>query len=401
MKIGIYNEASRSGNIFDGSVRVAAMLAGLLSRSHDGVHQVELVHHDPNLDHGRLASFSGVELERVRLRHVPETEDLAIARNPLRRHHQARDWLAELSAPYDLFINIVHSKPPFCHARRGILIVLFPFFDPAAQWPQSPGALLGDTTRRIKQPYAWAWQQRMDSYALKLSISHFVRDWTLVRWGVPSQVLYPPADTHFEVVPKDDLVISVGRFAVGGVLKRQLEMMQTWANLQRDDASPVPEEWQYLSTGSARTAGEEQIYVQNLRAMGEDCNATVTPNLEWRELQELYGRAKIFWHAAGYSVDETRYPQEVEHFGIVTVEAMAAGCVPLVFNKGGQPEIVLHGVSGFVWNTLDELKQYTSLLMRNETLREQMSQAARERAQKFGREAFEQSFLQLAKPLLD
>lgn len=401
MKIGIYNDASRSGNTFDGSVRVAIVLADLLSRSHGATHEVELVHHDPNLTRERLAAFSGMALNGIRLRHVPD-EESGSSRNPLRRYGQARDWHAGLSTPYDLFINIVHTMPPFCHARRGILIVLFPFFDPAAQWSQRPNLLAGDATQnQIKQPYLWAWQQRMNSYALKFSISRFVRDWTHLRWGVPSEVLYPPADTHFEVMPKDDLVMSVGRFALRGVLKRQFEMMQTWANLQREGTSSVPRGWKYLCTGSARGGSEEQVYVQNVRAIGEAYGGEVAPNMEWARLQELYGRAKIFWHAAGYGVDEMRYPQEVEHFGIVTVEAMAAGCVPVVFNKGGQPEIVLHGVSGFVWDTLDELKEYTSLLASNEILREQMSQAAREWAQQFSRESFEQRFLQLAQPLLD
>ena len=67
---------------------------------------------------------------------------------------------------------------------------------------------------------------------------------------------------------------------------------------------------------------------------------------------------------------------------------MAAGCVPVVINKGGQPEIVEHGKSGFVWNTLDELKKYTQLLADDSSLWKQMSAAARERARGFARERF-------------
>jgi glycosyltransferase involved in cell wall biosynthesis len=84
-----------------------------------------------------------------------------------------------------------------------------------------------------------------------------------------------------------------------------------------------------------------------------------------------------------------------EHFGIVTAEAMAAGCVPVVINKGGQSEIVRHGVSGFLWDTLDELKEYTSLLARDERLRKEMSKQARRRAQLFSREVFVKHFLAL------
>ena len=59
----------------------------------------------------------------------------------------------------------------------------------------------------------------------------------------------------------------------------------------------------------------------------------------------------------------------MEHFGITTVEAMAAGCVPVVINKAGQREIVEDGVSGFLWNTWGELKDRTQLLAEDGNLR--------------------------------
>jgi glycosyltransferase involved in cell wall biosynthesis len=83
----------------------------------------------------------------------------------------------------------------------------------------------------------------------------------------------------------------------------------------------------------------------------------------------------------------------VEHFGMSTVEAMAGGCVPVVINKGGQSEIVEHGISGFVWNTLDELKNYTARLMSDDNLLRQMSAGARMRAQMFSREVFLTNFV--------
>ena len=79
------------------------------------------------------------------------------------------------------------------------------------------------------------------------------------------------------------------------------------------------------------------------------------------------------FRAAGYGVDEAAYPQNLEHFGIVTVEAMSYGCVPVVINKGGQAEIVQHGVNGFLWNSLEELAEYTLLLAQNEPLRAQIT----------------------------
>lgn len=420
MKIGIYNEASRSGNTFDGSDKLAATLADVLARSQGARHQVEFVHHKPHLSREHLERFCGMSLEPVSFRFVPdEGESPASSRNPVRRYQGERGWMASLSTPYDLFINFVHGLPPFCHARRGVMIVLFPFFDPFYIWPAGHAGSVAQPSldasrwrRKVERPYHfWEWKQRMDSYTLKLSISGFVQAWTSQRWGVPSHVLYPPADTAFDEVPKEDLVLSVGRFAVGGVLKRQFEMVDSWAQLQGPLQGPglqglegalqgVPASWNYVCTGSSGAGPEEEVYTQNVRALGQACGAQVEANAEWDKLRGWYERAKIFWHAAGLGVDESRRPQEVEHFGIVTVEAMAAGCVPLVINKGGPAEVVRHGVDGFVCEDMAGLRHYTSLLARNEPLRQQMSRAARERAQGFSHEAFARRFEQLAAGLL-
>jgi glycosyltransferase involved in cell wall biosynthesis len=111
-------------------------------------------------------------------------------------------------------------------------------------------------------------------------------------------------------------------------------------------------------------------------------------------VSDLYGRARLFWHAAGFGSADSS-PESSEHFGISTVEAMSAGAVPIVINKGGQPEIVEHGVSGFLWNTLDELREYTRLLAADEPLRLRMSNAARERAELFSRSRFVGEFTRL------
>ncbi len=90
----------------------------------------------------------------------------------------------------------------------------------------------------------------------------------------------------------------------------------------------------------------------------------------------------------------------MEHFGIVTVEAMSAGCVPVVIRRGGQGEIVEHGVSGFLWNTLDELESYTARLIADPDLCARMSAAARARSSRFDRKAFIGSFRTILSPAL-
>jgi glycosyltransferase involved in cell wall biosynthesis len=148
------------------------------------------------------------------------------------------------------------------------------------------------------------------------------------------------------------------------------------------------ERWSYVSIGGLGNWPPDVEYFSRVRQAGQECGAQVVANIPRDELKQWYARAQIFWHAAGYAVDETEHPELTEHFGISTVEAMAAGCVPVVMKKGGQPEIVEHGLNGFTWKTLDELKGYTQRLMSDADLRRRMSEAAQKRAQLFGREEF-------------
>ena len=80
----------------------------------------------------------------------------------------------------------------------------------------------------------------------------------------------------------------------------------------------------------------------------------------------------------------------MEHFGISTVEAMAAGCVPVVINKGGQPEIVEDQVSGFLWNDLSELENLTLKLIENDTLKSKVTEKAIERSRLFSKMEFKE-----------
>jgi glycosyltransferase involved in cell wall biosynthesis len=112
------------------------------------------------------------------------------------------------------------------------------------------------------------------------------------------------------------------------------------------------------------------------------------------QLLARYATSKIFVHGTGFGESEAR-PELAEHFGIATVEAMAAGSVPVVINRGAQPEIVSHGENGLVWNTLDELKAYLSDLMHDGDLLNRLSTAARERASVFSTRRFMQEVSKL------
>jgi glycosyltransferase involved in cell wall biosynthesis len=104
-------------------------------------------------------------------------------------------------------------------------------------------------------------------------------------------------------------------------------------------------------------------------------------------LTELYGKSRIFWCATG--LGEDGIPHKMEHFGISTVEAMSAGCVPVVIRRGGQPEIVRDNVDGFCWNSVEELRNLTLKLANDDALLVEMSESSVEKSKDFGMDVFE------------
>jgi glycosyltransferase involved in cell wall biosynthesis len=79
---------------------------------------------------------------------------------------------------------------------------------------------------------------------------------------------------------------------------------------------------------------------------------------------------------------------------MTTVEAMQNYCVPIVFDGGGQKEIVEHGVSGFRFKTIEELQSYTLKLINSEELRVELARKAYERSHFFTSTIFKKYILE-------
>lgn len=76
-------------------------------------------------------------------------------------------------------------------------------------------------------------------------------------------------------------------------------------------------------------------------------NISIFPNLKRDELLALLSKAKVFFH-----------PRPNEHFGIATVEAMAAGCIPVVHASRGPLEVIVNnGKYGLVYTDATELPE--------------------------------------------
>ena len=140
--------------------------------------------------------------------------------------------------------------------------------------------------------------------------------------------------------------------------------------------------WEYhLVGGCAGSTGRTSTRSRRPRRACRSCS---TPTPRGPSCADLYGRASIFWHAAGLGEDPERHPDRYEHFGITTVEAMSAGAVPVVIDAAGQVEIVEQGASGYRFAELDGLVDYTRRLIADPAWRDALSAAAERRARDFG-----------------
>ena len=75
-------------------------------------------------------------------------------------------------------------------------------------------------------------------------------------------------------------------------------------------------------------------------------------------------------------------PSELEAFGLAALEAMACGVPPVAANSGGVPELITHGVDGFLEAVGDITAQASRVvdLLSNDGLYERVSHAARQTA---------------------
>ena len=230
----------------------------------------------------------------------------------------------------------------------------------------------------------------LKTYDLFYSDSKYTKKWTQIYWNKESRLLYPPVDIeNFKTGRKKNIIVSVGRFFLGGHTKRQDVMIRVFKKLV-DLKRTLG--WELHLVGSVASGWENAQYYNRLTKEAAGYPIFFHPFMKFSDLVSLYSKAKIYWHATGY---EARQPIEFEHFGITPVEAMAAGCVPIVFEGGGLTETVKD--NGYTWESESELFKLTSNVANNEGLRRKLSKLSIVNSRKFSKDAFVNRFLLFSK----
>lgn len=220
--------------------------------------------------------------------------------------------------------------------------------------------------------------------------SEFTKKWIDKEYPATSLVLYPPVDvSKFKSKKKEKIILSVGRFSQLEQSKRQDFLVDAFKNLYDSGER----NWKLLLAGGSEVGVDD--YVVKLKKQSDGYPIQIIENPSFNEIKDLYAKASIFWSASGWGSDEKKEPNKFEHFGMAVVEAMAAGCLPIIFNGGGHKEIIQNETNGFLWDTKTELIKYTTSVINDQQKYKVLISAAKKDSQKFSYENFSKSVLEL------
>jgi glycosyltransferase involved in cell wall biosynthesis len=340
--------------------------------------RVTLLADDPSVTMDALTRFANADLGAIDLRHIRS--------------------VAEATRGFDCAVLQSNFRRYPSRARRTVQLLQVPY---APITPRSvmSKALGGDLKESLKDVSRAGLMRaaRGEGFDLVVANSVFVQSAVERAFGVRSEVLHPPIqDLVLPGVNKKKIILSVGRFFAGLYNEKRYDVLVSGF---RRMSAELPG-WEYHIAGSARDDRSTSALLETLAREGAGVPLVLHPNIPFDGLRRLYNEATIFWHAAGYGVDETLHPERVEHFGMTTVEAMSAGCIPVAVNRGGQREILTHGVDGYLWDSLDDLQALTVGIARGSAPADSLRAAARERAGAFFPDRFRTRVRELFAPIL-
>ncbi len=365
-KVGIYQQY---WGPMGGGQRFVGFIAQILSENNE----VEILHHDPNFDLQKFDEGMELDLSRVAFRCIPRPErPERSTRLPFARLREESEFCREFSEPYDVFLESSDIPPVFNHAKNGVLLTHFPLvsFDDfhghnLPEWQEK-----GLMRRLLLSKYhEMEWRCRFSSYQTYLCNSKFTRKWCQRRWGISPQILNPPLRSSIHPGEKKPIILGLGAFSKVNH-KRQDVLITAFQEfhdrmIEKFHLNP---DWKLRLIGACKRTPEDEEFVEKLRGKACGYPVEILVNVDSQTLLNSLSEATFVWHAMGYGIDEEKEPGRTEHFGMIATEAQAAGAIPMVYHAGGLPEIIHHGMNGFLWSTLRELVETTAAILVEERL---------------------------------
>ncbi len=264
---------------------------------------------------------------------------------------------------YDLLFWVSDGSIPLLRARRNFLHFQFPFKDVNGR----------------------SLMNRMKFFRIEKIIcnSYFTKGFIDSEYGVDSIVIYPPVDiSKIKPKRKENIIFYVGRFSQLTQAKGQDVLIESFKKFSKSVKG-----WKLVLAGGVEVGALG--FFEKLQKMSKGYPIELLKSPSFKEIVDLYGKAKIFWSASGYGVNEKKNPKAVEHFGISVVEAMAAGCISFVYSAGGPKEIIADNENGFLWKNTSELLKMTKKVISDPKIIKDISTNAQKYSRVYENERFE------------
>lgn len=362
MKLCIYDWALHTAG---GGQRISCQIAEYFSRENE-VDLLTLFETDKK----KLEFLYGVNLSKVNLKAVYAK---GMQKKSAIVHLFSFNRISKISKNYDFFFNSDGHETVRPLSKNSALLCHFP----ERKWYRKPRNFFDFFALSAIFLFKSFLKNYASSYDTVLCNSKYGQKWIKKLWKITPLVLTLPINFNRINQKKEDIILSVGRLTAD----KNYEFM---INCFKQIYESGIQDYEYLIVGLINNLD----YLNKLIELSNGYPIRFLTDIKNQKLNRIYAKSKIFFHTKGFGIVEQKNPQDLEHFGLVTVEAMNQGCVPIVFNGGGQKEIVDNGKNGFLFNREEEAIKYIKKIIREENLRKKLSAEAKERADFFSMERF-------------
>ena len=230
---------------------------------------------------------------------------------------------------------------------------------------------------------------KLKVWQVKTSNSDFTKKYLERRWKIKIDHIHRGAIDYqvIKPLPKEKIILNVGRF-ISGQAGKHCKRQDLLVKVFKKMCDQGLRGWNLVLIGPIEKGPDNLAFAEKVDKLAEGYPIKIDHQVDFNKLKGVYGKAKIYWHAAGYGIDENETPQQVEHFGLTTIEAMAGGGVPIVIKKGGQKEIVTENKNGLFWNSQEELIEKTLRVMEGKKLWQKLSKNAQIKAKDYSKTNF-------------
>ena len=215
--------------------------------------------------------------------------------------------------PYSpVFCDFIYVQPfAGANRERGV------FYDPVVSSLRGARKAIFRVRKGIMLPFKRASLMKARIICNSLYTSGLIKR----ELGRHARVVYPPVDVDYTIPStKENLVVTVSRVSV----EKNLDLLSK--------VGPFLPEFKFVLIGKISSEASERVLMQireSFRNRGLSNNFQYCGYVSEGEKKSLLQRSMVLFH-----------PTINEAFGLSIVEAMAAGCVPVVHDSGGPREFV-------------------------------------------------------------